>query len=244
MRKLKLIAVIVLCLTIVGLKAYESYKEDQDYKTLMTEVSVEIPQVMTGGHDEETETKPESKCDFEHLKGINPDFVGVISIPELGIKYPVVQGNDNSEYLSKDFYGEASASGSIFLEAGAVLSDWNVFIYGHNMKDGSMFGSLKNLLSMKKKAEDGIYVYLTTSEGERRYRIFAADVLNLQSNLLKIGWRADEYEQYVEEIMENNSMADTTAANGGQILSLYTCYGTDHQYKLVVYAEQEGEENI
>lgn len=95
------------------------------------------------GGDENSDAA--TTIEFGKLQKINPDIVAWIRIDGLGIDYPVVQGKDNGHYLHYTFRGEANVSGSIFLDYWnkADFSDSKIILYGHNMKNGSMFGSLK-----------------------------------------------------------------------------------------------------
>lgn len=99
---------------------------------------------------EEVQVKnyPDLQIDFANLKKTNPDFRGWLYFPALDISYPVVQGEDNNYYLKHSFEGESVNAGCIFMdcEASADWSDRNTFVFGHNMRDESMFGSFKNLL--------------------------------------------------------------------------------------------------
>ena len=82
---------------------------------------------------------------FDVLRDINPDCVGWIEIPGTNISYPIVQGRDNDHYLRLNFEGKYSVGGVIFLDhrCDSDFDRTNTIIYGHNMRDGSMFGSLK-----------------------------------------------------------------------------------------------------
>ncbi len=78
------------------------------------------------------------------LKEINPDYMGWINIENTPIDYPVVKGKDNEFYLTRDFNKKYLALGSIFMDyRNKGFEDKNVVIYGHHMRDKSMFGSLK-----------------------------------------------------------------------------------------------------
>ncbi|MCL2867712.1 MAG: class B sortase [Clostridia bacterium] len=74
----------------------------------------------------------------------NRDTVGWLSIPGTSVQYPLMRGNDNAYYTNHTFKREKNASGAIFMDAWNArdLSDFNTVVYGHNMKDGSMFGNL------------------------------------------------------------------------------------------------------
>lgn len=83
---------------------------------------------------------------FEDLKNMNPDVIGWLTVEETNIDYPIVQGEDNFQYLNTDVTGEFSMSGSIFLDHRNQkdFSDLNNIVYGHHMKSGKMFGDLEN----------------------------------------------------------------------------------------------------
>ena len=83
-------------------------------------------------------------ADFTKLVELNDQSVGWITIDGTAIDYPVVQGDDNSYYLTHDFNNSSSIQGSIFMDYRNQpdFSDWNNIVYGHNMDNGSMFGAL------------------------------------------------------------------------------------------------------
>ena len=88
------------------------------------------------------------KVEFDKLKAENPDAIGWIRFDnqdELGINYPILYSGDNQKYLRTDLHGNSHIAGCIFLEGlnKSDFSDYYNIIYGHNMNDGSMFGSLK-----------------------------------------------------------------------------------------------------
>ncbi|MDO4622637.1 MAG: class B sortase [Eubacteriales bacterium] len=128
--------------------------------------------------------KPPIAVDWAALKAINPDIVGWLYIGVLDISYPVVQGPDDDKYLHTTFEGQNNMSGTIFVEAAnsADLGDPNTILYGHNMKDGSMFGKLHKLLE-EKKCEEDPYFWILTPEGNYHYRMFNLSRTALDSNV-------------------------------------------------------------
>lgn len=130
------------------------------------------PGEQTEGPQEPKEASPGISVDFDALKAVNPDVVAWIWLPELEISYPVLRGASNSTYLGTTYTGERSGSGSIFMDYrnSADFSDKNTIIYGHNMNNGSMFGSLK-------KFQSSYYLYdipffcIIDPEGPRTYEI-------------------------------------------------------------------------
>ncbi len=90
------------------------------------------------------------KVEFDKLKAENSDVIGWIRFDnqdELGINYPILYSGDNQKYLRTDLHGNSHIAECIFLEGlnKSDFSDYYNIIYGHNMNDGSMFGSLKNI---------------------------------------------------------------------------------------------------
>lgn len=104
-----------------------------------------------------------SEIDFDELRAINEDIVAWIQIPRIGVDYPVVQGKDDEPYLHYTFDGIANKAGSIFLDYRnrADFTDSKVILYGHNMKDGSMFSNLKKYQDADFRKEQGkVLLYL------------------------------------------------------------------------------------
>lgn len=100
---------------------------------------------------------PDFRVDFDELIATNSDCVGWIYVPSIDISYPVVQSKDNKEYLTKTFYGKKNNSGCIFNDA-TIDSAFRqkTILYGHNMKDGSMFAKLYDLTG-----DEDIWIYMT-----------------------------------------------------------------------------------
>ena len=162
---------------------------------------------------EDTEEE-ETTIDFDALKEINPDIVAWIRIPEV-LEYPVVQGKDNSYYLSNTFRKENNIAGSIFLDYrnSSNFTDGRSIIYGHNMKDGSMFHGLRK------------YQNVEFFQAHGRIQLFLPDEQMI------------EYK--VKEFQEVRADADIYQLNNSESdnreLVLSTC-GTNSQYRLIISA--------
>ena len=103
------------------------------------------------------------------------EAVGWIRFEDDLISYPIMQAEDNSKYAIKDADGNDSETGAIFLDyrSSADFSDSNTIIYGHNMRDRSMFGALKNYKEDLGFLDDHKYFQIITPEGSGRYMLFA-----------------------------------------------------------------------
>ena len=96
----------------------------------------------------ESEEDIKYEIDFNILKKRNPDTIAYINVNNTNINYIVVKGKNNSYYLSHNYDKKWNKAGWIFADYHNKFdgSDKNIIVFGHNMRDGSMFGSLKNIL--------------------------------------------------------------------------------------------------
>lgn len=124
------------------------------------------------------------QVDFESLRKENPDVIGWLYCADTKINYPVVQGEDNEYYLHRLLDGTSNASGTLFLDYRneADLSDWNSVIYGHNMKNKTMFGSVTGY---KKQAyyDEHPEMYLLTPERDYLIKLVAGVVTKSDSDV-------------------------------------------------------------
>lgn len=178
--------------------------------------------------------------DFDKLKKLNPDVIGWIeleAIPE--ISYPVVKGEDNSYYLNKTFMRASNSAGAIFVDSAnqGDFSDCNTFIYGHNMKNGSMFGKLKQL-DEKKLYKKSSYLWICTPEAKYRYEIFSIQYANVDSDTYTLfGEHNELFGEYLENMKEKSVIPfESEILNEkDRIVSLSTCTSNE-QVRLVVQA--------
>ena len=122
------------------------------------------------------DAEPPVSVNWEELKAINPEITGWIYVDaEPVINYPICQTKDNDYYLHMTFRREYLFAGSIFEECmnASDFSDVNTIVYGHNMKNGSMFGMLKQLKNQD-VYDANPYFWILTPKGNYRYHIFAA----------------------------------------------------------------------
>ena len=190
MRKLLLSVCLLVCLVTLSYSAwnlYGHYRTYQDGKEEYEEMKDYIRKDRSAdGKDYrkgEDNGKGKKQCpitvDFDRLRKINPDVVGWIHIPDTGIDYPIVQAKDNTTYLHKTFKGKDSHIGAIFLDALCKpdFSSFNSIIYGHNLKNGEMFGHLKKLYDEEynSKADYRKHpkVWIITPKEAYEYEIFA-----------------------------------------------------------------------
>lgn len=176
-----------------------------------------------------------------NLSNINSDYMGWINISDTPIDYPIVKSNDNEFYLTRDFYKQYLFSGSIFMDyRNEGFEDKNVVIYGHSMKDLSMFGSLKKLKNLDYLQQNKT-ISITTKENKKLiYQIFGVYVMEPNdTEAISINFNTDdEFISYIDKIMNKSIYtSDLEVNNIDKILTLYTCsYGFDDA-RLIIHAK-------
>lgn len=171
--------------------------------------------------------KKDVKIDFHLLHQTNEDIVAWILFDNNKISYPIVQGKDNEEYLYQTADKKKNPAGSIFIDAlcSADFTDSHTIIYGHNMKDQSMFGSLKNYNLKEDYFQENRYFTIYTPEKTLRYEIFAWYEAAADDDVYQIGFAADElFAEFVEQILARRVYdTNVTAGREDRIVTLSTC---------------------
>lgn len=257
MKKRRLVAgilVLVLLLSAVqaGWKLYEDAVRAREYEDAARTAGIRPEQKEAPPSDAQPEVDappvPEevralASIDLEALREVNPDVAGWIEIPGTDLSYPVLSGADNQYYLSRTWTGEANSGGAIFLESTSRrdLSDFHTIIYGHRMRDGSMFGSLRNY-------RDGAYwqehpaVYVAIDSGVYRYDIFSAQEVSVTGLVYRLDLETSGLEEeFIETCFEGSSL-DTGIAPSveDRILTLSTCTGRGYATRWVVHGVLTG----
>ncbi|MCR5093210.1 MAG: class B sortase [Lachnospiraceae bacterium] len=231
-------------------KELDSHIQEKGVKTAKS-VSVPASAQMISLQDETSEAEPVEEeamvfdypdldIDFAALTQVNKDFVGILYIPSLDLRYPVVHSKDNQEYLKKTYDGITNSAGAIFLDylASSDMEDKNTFIFGHNMRNQSMFGSLKRFVNEEELAASDPYVYFYTSDCVRKYEIFSYYFSYVGSDAYQNFVGDDGYDEYVRKAKENSLFLNDVVdlSQRPNILTLSTCSGTEHVRRLLVHS--------
>lgn len=219
----------ILCLAGILYSAFMLFTDDQEYAKGNAAYQ-QIRQIggMSGSAAEQTDDVSEQSdaIDFLSLKKINPDIVGWITSEGTEIDYPIVQGKDNDYYLHHLFTGESNKVGSIFMDDRnrKDFGDKNTIIYGHNMKNGSMFASLA------KYEEQSYYnsfatISLYTPEGDFSIKLFAGIILDGDQNSIRLDFKDDlDFQNYLDLLKKVSTFkSDTIVTADDRIVTLCTC---------------------
>lgn len=216
----------------LGMLLWEYYTGNQEYQHL--EESVQ-----QGENSPSLEGDTEFSVDFERLKRINPDVVGWIRIEGLGISYPIVQGEDNEYYLTHTFYRKENKCGSIFVEEenSKDFKDFNTFVYGHNMKDKSMFARLNEYQEEQTFLENPEFFIYTPGDGMQRYQIYSCHVAELGAESFRYQFVDEaDYVKWQKNVKEQ-SFYDTGVMpkDAQKTVTLMTCTPAGSNYRLLVH---------
>ena len=171
--------------------------------------------------------------DFQLLQQINEDVAGWIYIPDTSIDYPILIGSTDTEYLEKDMEGNKSRTGCIFAlsHANHNLSDARTLLFGHNMRQHTMFGELKRYLEDDfRNTHRKIYIY--TEKWTMELEVFSVFVCTKTDDIF---WKnplidSVDYQDLLLELDERNQYMDIKKAGieyyyHNQMFSLITCKG-------------------
>lgn len=178
----------------------------------------------------------------------NTDLIGWLSIEGMRINYPVMQCDDNEYYLHHDFYRREDKYGCLYVKDSADVNTpgTNFIIYGHNMRDGSMFGDL-DLYKEEAFFKEHSMISFDTLYEERSYEIvavFLSRVYREEDEVFKYYdfYKADTLEEFQDfyENIKNLSLYDTKveAEYGDTFLTLSTCAYHVEDGRLVVVAKR------
>ena len=181
--------------------------------------------------DMRTNRKPPINVDWKSLISINEDIVGWLYIGALDVSYPVVHGEDDDYYLHRTFERTDNFAGSIFVEAqnSGDFRDPNTIVYGHNMLNGSMFGSLSNLTNgQEPKYKENPWFWIMTPNGNYRYRMFSIHVTGVSSDVYTIFKGTDsKFLEWCRDMSEASSveLEKQEFDLHSKIVTLSTCTG-------------------
>ena len=230
-----IVAIAVFCYAAFNLyHIYTEYKKGTDEYNQIEEMAVTERDADSGeAAGPNAQLKPPIEVDFDKLKSVNEDVVGWIYVDALpDISYPIVKGKDNQTYLHQTYEKNYNFAGTIFVdyENSGDFSDCNTLVYGHNMKNGSMFGHLKKFREDDKLYKQDKYFWILTPERNYRYEIITAYTTGVNSDTYTLfKGPGEEFEKYLETIKGYSEIQtdDTDLTIKDKIVTLSTCTGNE-----------------
>ncbi len=250
-RWLKIVLVILLLIVLIAVSAAVAVLLRGEKEETVPETSdtgkIEIttagePETETQTEETEPETEPYvSPIDFEALWEINPDVIGWIRIEDTNIDYPILfSEEDNEYYLYRDIYGNDSVYGSIYLdfESSPDFRGRHSILYGHRMKDGSMF---KDVIKFRDESffKEHPYYTIYTPDREIRLEVISCFYAANDPILRRTRFRKQEdFDEYVDWVLGSCSYSVAPEYPVASLYTLITCsYEVEDARTLLVAVE-------
>lgn len=175
------------------------------------------------------------------FRAVNRDYIGWITVANTTIDHPIVKGNDNEFYLRNNFYGEKSKHGAVFMDYrnDSDYTDHHTVIYGHSMRDGTMFRPFDNYKN-ESFFIDNPTISIRTLKGYRTYRIFSVYLVDAKKRGLEIPANFKPVDELVEYYTsESRYTTGTDTSNADHILSFVSCNYDISNGRIIVHAVLE-----
>ena len=178
---------------------------------------------------------------FEELKSVNNDTIGWLKVNGTDIEYAVVKTKNNTYYLNHNFEKKNNIAGWIFADYKNDFdgTDKNIVIYGHNRKDGSMFGTLKNILKEEWYSnEENLVIDFITEQEQAKYQVFSVYKIKNEDYYIDTEFSKTEFKKFVKTL-KNRSIKNfgVEVTDDDSILTLSTC-ADNNKNRIVLHAKK------
>lgn len=227
MRKIFRSFILILGLLIIafsGFKLLDIYTEYAEGKKLYDGYADRFIEEK-GEKKEETGKIDLISIDFDRLLEENEDIVGWIYSENTPINYPIVQSDDNDYYLRRMLDGTYNINGTIFMDSrnNPNLTDRNTIIYGHNIKNGAMFGTLKKYMDQDYYDKHPVIYYLRPDQSYE-IQLVAGYVTEAWSDTYNIPQTLEEQKKLSEDMTSQSVFkSNISFGEGDKIITLSTC---------------------
>ena len=231
MKKIVQNLIIIICLCSFSFFAYKLYiynkEEKQQEKLRDSLLKTAITNNVQSGQQNNTDIQEQIpiNIDFNTLKKVNKDIVAWIYSEGTPINYPIAQANDNEYYLRRLLDKTYNPSGTIFIDCknNSDFEDYNTIIYGHNMKNDTMFGTLTNYKKQEYFNEHPD-MYLFTENKNLKIELFAGDITTSESDMYSFPKTSETNEKLIKTAMNNSTFkSQTEVKQENKIVTLSTC---------------------
>lgn len=223
-----LCALFALCIFVSGYQLYRIRNEYQSGENAYDDLQEQVttPSVTPEGEQASQSDTTEAKMNFAPLQNINSDIIGWLKIEACGIDYPIARGTDNSYYLKHLYDKTYNSSGCLFLDYrnNAAFSDPNSVVFGHHMKNGTMFSGLGKYKSQEFYEAHPSYA-LYTPDTNYTVDIFAGYVAGLDDDAWRLAFDGQtDMESWLNERIAKSLIRCSTAPDpDDKIITLSTC---------------------
>ena len=231
MRIIELIFLILLVYSSINI--FKWYNNNKENKQIINEIAESVT------INEDTNEEKKYKINFEELKQKNSDTVAWLKVENTNIEFPIVQANNNSYYLTHNFDKKYNVAGWIFADYKNKLdgTDRNIVVYGHNMRNNSMFGSLKDVITEEwYNNEENKYITFVTENDYRTYQVFSVYQIQTEDYYIQTEFKSNEFQEFIDTITKRSKKDfGINVSKEDTILTLSTC-SNNNKYRVVLHS--------
>jgi len=254
--------IIVVLVLIIFYEVYAIYSQEKERNIAVSEyeeIASENVQIVDDGEEETAKENTESTkeeyypnlvIDHDALLEVNEDYIGWLYFDfdvsddyDFTLNYPIVKEQEIDEYLHKTFENTVNSSGCVFMDKDSDkgFNGYTDFLFGHNMRNGSMFGSLDNIYKTKDTEtieNEPLYVYVYTPAKVLKYVIYEYEQTTSGDptvyNVISDEEGYDEYVEYMDSLGNYDCPIEVSFESRPEILNLSTCSGASGTNKRLV----------
>ena len=231
MRIIELIFLILLVYSSINI--FKWYNNNKENKQIINEIAESVT------INEDTNEEKKYKINFEELKQKNSDTVAWLKVENTNIEFPIVQANNNSYYLTHNFDKKYNVAGWIFADYKNKLdgTDRNIVVYGHNMRNNSMFGSLKDVITEEwYNNEENKYITFVTENDYQTYQVFSVYQIKTEDYYIQTEFKSNEFTEFIDTITKRSKKYfGINVSKEDTILTLSTC-ANNNKYRVVLHS--------
>ena len=231
MRIIELIFLILLVYSSINI--FKWYNNNKENKQIINEIAESVT------INKNTNEEKKYKINFEELKQKNSDTVAWLKVENTNIEFPIVQTNNNSYYLTHNFDKKYNVAGWIFADYKNKLdgTDRNIVVYGHNMRDNSMFGSLKDVITEEwYNNEENKYITFVTENDYQTYQVLSVYQIKTEDYYIQTEFKSNEFPEFIDTITKRSKKDfGINVSKEDTLLTLSTC-ANNNRYRIVLHS--------
>lgn len=226
--------IFIVIMLISGIKIFKWAKENKESNEIINEVKNTI------SIDDNIDNVEKYNVNFEKLKQTNSDTIAWIKVNGTNIEYPIVKTTNNDFYMTHTFDKKNNSAGWVFMDYENKFdgTDNNLVIYAHNRRDGSMFGTLKNILTEEWQSNiDNFKISFITETEKSEYQVFSVYTIESEDYYITTNFETDnKFEKFIDTIKSRSIKDfDVNISTEDHILTLSTC-ANNNKYRVVLHA--------
>lgn len=231
-----LLLIFISIMIFTGIKIFNWLKENKDSNDIIEDIQDSI------SIDDNTDIVDKYNVDFDSLKQKNSDTIAWLKVNGTSIEYPVVKTTNNDFYMTHSFDKSYNSAGWVFMDYKNKFdgTDNNMVIYAHNRRDGSLFGTLKNILTEEwQNNEENFTIPFITENEKAEYQVFSVYRIENEDYYITTNFGTDnEFQKFIDKI-KSRSLKDfeIDVTTNDNILTLSTC-ADNNKYRVVLHAKK------